>query len=378
MATTTANKKENSPHVGRDYSDWSKGPSSRCRVEVEQNPTPFSVGKDYSGYSHGPARRQSASCEANQANRARKARQPEASFEPPGSWRRETIAVVMTCHNRAALTARCIESILKCTVPQNVSLRLYLTDDGSTDGTSDIARKLFPEAVVSRGDGSLYWCGGMRLSMQKALADGADFVLWLNDDVVLNPTAISDAYDTYKSSGPRSIAIGSTSESPGGAITYGGLRSRTRAIIDPRIEEEYSVVDPRSEQTCDTMAGQFVLIPRLVAQEVGPIEPGFTHWLGDVDYGYRARKKGIRLKLISRISGTCAPNPRQASWKEPEQSLSKQFKKLNSIKGLASGERMLYYRRHGGCTWWLAWAAPYFGQILSHAGKHSKSLSLKS
>ena len=193
------------------------------------------------------------------------------------------LAVVMTCFNRTTLTSRCIESLKACELPNKIKFRVYLTDDGCTDDTAAKALELCPDAVISKGDGSLYWCGGMRLSMQAALADGADFVLWLNDDVVLDPGAINAAWQTYKSGSKSSIVIGSTVDPSTGTLNYGGLKPRgqwgvrTMSVIDPRIESQYSIVDPTKQAHCETMAGQFVLIPRAVALKVAQIEPLFTH-----------------------------------------------------------------------------------------------------
>lgn len=45
------------------------------------------------------------------------------------------IAVLMTCHNRRALTVRCLESL--AAQPGFTASALFLVDDGSSDGTGD-------------------------------------------------------------------------------------------------------------------------------------------------------------------------------------------------------------------------------------------------
>ncbi len=295
------------------------------------------------------------------------------------------IAVIMTCHNRSGVTRRCLESIVACTLPPAVKLKVYLTDDGCSDDTVAMVRKIVPDAVISAGDGSLYWCGGMRLSMSTALEDGADFVLWLNDDVVLEKDSIEAAWRTLPvqsrnvsahekpgmSAIAKNIVVGSTVNPETGKLNYGGLKprggfkSRTVSVVDPRIESQYEIVDPGKEAECETMAGQFVLIPRAVALEVGEIETAFVHWLGDVDYGYRARALGVRLRLIPKPIGSCPANKIVESWKIPDEGkLSDYWRKMNSIKGLNWKERMIYYKRHAGCGWWLGWLLPYVTQVI--------------
>lgn len=284
------------------------------------------------------------------------------------------IGVVMTCHNRARTTERCLQSLLQCRLPRRVRLKLYLTDDGCTDDTVQAARTLVPDATIISADGSLFWCGGMRVAMRAALEDGADFVLWLNDDVVLAPDAFMSAWRSMATHIPRKtghcITVGSTTNPETGHLNYGGLRPvgscrlRLFSVVDPRIAGQYEIVDPARESQCETMAGQFVLIPREVALAVGEIEPKFIHWLGDVDYGYRARKLGFALRLIDRPVGTCPSNGIVESWKRPDSnSLGEYWHKLNSIKALNWRERLIYYRRHAGAGWWLGWALPYLVQV---------------
>lgn len=387
MALQTTGPSSDNSSVGRDYSEWSRGPEHRSTVALAEA---LPVGQDFSGYSHGPAARrrksdtpviEQATSKTERCSRSHTARRRFADYvdrddihsQKRAATKCDTvIAIVMTCHNRAAITTRCIESIKRCAIPAGVKVKVYLTDDGCTDGTSDAVRSMVPDAIVSEGDGSLFWCGGMRLSMQRAIKDNADFVLWLNDDVVLYPTAIADALNSYCAGSKNSIVIGSTVDTVTPAVTYGGLVAKKGIatsicnVIDPRIESQYQTVDPEIAPSCETMCGNFVLIPGSVAQEVGDIESKFTQWLGDVDYGYRARAKGVQLRLIRKIIGTCASNSRQEMWREPEPTFKEYFHKIHSTKGLASKERMHYYRRHGGAAWWLAWALPYIRQLVSY------------
>jgi GT2 family glycosyltransferase len=78
------------------------------------------------------------------------------------------IAVIITVYNRREKTLECLRHLF---AQDNCGLQItvYLTDDGSTDGTGDEVRRLFPQVVVSRGNGSLFWTGGMNLSWELAM-----------------------------------------------------------------------------------------------------------------------------------------------------------------------------------------------------------------
>jgi len=79
---------------------------------------------------------------------------------------------------------------LEASCPGTVG-RILLVDDASTNGVVEEARHRFQEMEVLRGNGSLWWCGGMRLGMQRAMEQGVDAVVWLNHDCLPDPGTIA-------------------------------------------------------------------------------------------------------------------------------------------------------------------------------------------
>lgn len=123
-------------------------------------------------------------------------------------------------------------------------------------------------------------------------------------------------------------------------------------------------VEPSGKlQRCDTMNGNCVLIPREVAQSVGNISPEFTHKIGDMDYGLRARAKGFPLWVAPTYIGECSRNP-PPLWVNPEAPLKTRLKVLRSPKGLSPAEWIVYARRHAGIRWPLYWLTLYMRALL--------------
>lgn len=108
-----------------------------------------------------------------------------------------TMAVLLSCFNRREKTLACLKALFGQNRPSGCSLEVFLTDDASTDGTVEAVRNLFPAARVLAGTGSLYWNGGMRLSFEEALKGDYDYYLWLNDDTLLDPGALTAMLHTH-------------------------------------------------------------------------------------------------------------------------------------------------------------------------------------
>ena len=88
------------------------------------------------------------------------------------------IAVIITCHNRKEKTLHCLTNLFeakKAYGHNEVRLAVFLTDDGCTDGTAEAVDQLFDrhEIHIIKGDGSLYWPGGMRAARREALKEKA-------------------------------------------------------------------------------------------------------------------------------------------------------------------------------------------------------------
>ena len=135
------------------------------------------------------------------------------------------IAALMACHNRVACTTKSVRS-LKTQAVLGVSLDLFLVDDGSRDGTAQAVRDIFPQATILIGDGTLFWCGGVRWAFEQAIKKHYDFYLWLNDDTTLDQDALARMLDTYRTvstgGNDATVIVGSTRDPKTGLFTYGG------------------------------------------------------------------------------------------------------------------------------------------------------------
>lgn len=199
----------------------------------------------------------------------------------------------------------------------------------------------------------------MRLAFTRAVPTRPDYLLWLNDDVVLDRDALKRLLATYAAlcarRKPLSVVAGSTRDPQTGATTYGGVRrtSLLRRMAFAR------VAPTDTPQSCDTMNGNVVLVPRSVYSVVGNIDETFTHAMGDLDYGLRARSAGCQVFLAPGHVGTCSANPRAGTFRDETLSRRERLRLVDSPKGLPFSEWAALCRRHGGPLWPALALSPY-------------------
>ena len=204
------------------------------------------------------------------------------------SFNNKQLAVLITCHNRRDTTLACLKALYQQNL--DVIIDVFLVDDGSSDGTTEAINSYYPDVNIIEGNGNLFWAGGMRLAFAKAMKYGYGYYLWLNDDTILEPQALNDLLNIHDNLAKRghanSIVVGSTKDAVTGEATYGGA-------VQSKLwyTKKFEFVEPgQTIQQCDTLFGNCVLIPGLVAAKVGNIDDVFIHRMADIDYGLRAQE----------------------------------------------------------------------------------------
>ncbi|MBD2504260.1 glycosyltransferase family 2 protein [Anabaena azotica] len=273
-----------------------------------------------------------------------------------------TIAVIMTCHNRRNTTLTCLQALYQ----QKHHFDVYLTDDGSSDGTAEAVKAKYPQVNILQGNGNLFWVGGMHLAFGKAMQNNYDYYMWLNDDTYLEPNALDKLLEVHQNltaqGYPDSIVVGSTQDPITKKATYGGAVKSQKWYSN-----KFEFLEPTLEvQRCDAMYGNCVLIPQSVTAKVGNIDTAFIHSLGDLDYALRARKLGCHVWVAPGHIGTCTKNSVRNSWVDPNLNILERLKKVSHIKGFPIKPWATFCSRHSGAFWIFYFFLPYIRAIIGY------------
>jgi len=200
------------------------------------------------------------------------------------------IFIIIPVYNRKDLTRNCLLSLYKQTYR---NFEIVICDDGSTDGTSEMIKKEFPEVVLLKGNGNLYWSGAYNRCLRYILekANDEDYVLSLNDDVDFdggyllelskvahdNPDTLimSVVYDKEK----RSKIV-----DPGYNINL--ITMRQHPVKNISLDTEYAPVN--------SVWGRGLLIAVKIAKRIGLTDERHFLQMGDYDLNFRYRKNKIK------------------------------------------------------------------------------------
>lgn len=166
---------------------------------------------------------------------------------------------------------------------------LILVDDGSTDGTSEFVSGQYPQVNLIRGDGNLWWGGGMRLGMQFALDQGAEIIFWLNHDCFPVPGAFEKIASVLKNPDVGCVSGWCRINGyPDYAVSPGFSALRPLTIVG---DSELVVAEG--------LNGNFVGFRSDVVMEVGlPDAKAFPHY-GDGVYTLRFSRVGYKVLVCT-------------------------------------------------------------------------------
>ena len=94
----------------------------------------------------------------------------------------DKIAIIIPVFNRKNTTLNCLYQLQNIT-RKGFAIDIIVIDDGSTDGTSDALRQNYPDTILLKGGGNLWWSGGVNKGFEYALKEKYEFVYTINDDV---------------------------------------------------------------------------------------------------------------------------------------------------------------------------------------------------
>jgi GT2 family glycosyltransferase len=197
------------------------------------------------------------------------------------------------------VTLACLEALACLDYP---SWRLVLVDNGCADFTADEIARRFPGGLYLRSETNLGFAGGSNLGMRSALAAGAAFVWFLNNDAAPERTALTELVSAAE--GPPAAAIVGAKilrrDAPRRIDSVAlGVDLRTgRMLLVGHDEDDRGQYDGLSR--VDAVTGCAMLVERAACEKLGGFDESFFSYLEDADLCLRARAAGLGVAFAPR------------------------------------------------------------------------------
>jgi len=206
------------------------------------------------------------------------------------------VAIILLNWNGKKDTLECLASLEKASYPNR---EVIVVDNGSHDGSVQVIREQFPTILLIETFHNLGYAGGNNAGIDHAMRRGAEYILLLNNDTVVEPDFLSHM-------------VASAEEKPRGGI-FGAkiLRYKEPEILDhmagcwngKRAEFDslgYGMRDRGqfdAMQETDYVCGCAFLLRRSVVERVGKLDPNFFLLWEETDLCARAKRAGFEIWL---------------------------------------------------------------------------------
>lgn len=210
------------------------------------------------------------------------------------------VSVILICWNSLELTSEAVRSLIKFT--KKTSLEILIIDNASTDDSATELKRRFPQLNVIAASENLGFAAGNNKAL--GIASGRH-VLLLNSDTIQTENAVDKAVE-YLDANLDVGVLGIMHRNDDATQSYqpsayqfpkpwqnamrvllGAIRSRRLTVLSP----------VPLESDVDWVTGSFFLIRRECLQTVGFLDERFFVYAEDIDWCFRARKAGWKIRF---------------------------------------------------------------------------------
>lgn len=261
------------------------------------------------------------------------------------------IAILIPVFNGLNFTTKCLSGIdqqLHGLKDDSNIFKIIVIDDGSTDGTGEWILENYPNIELLRGDGNLWWSGGINKGCHHAMDNlGCDYVLWWNNDIRADNNYFRNLLNIVKETSAGTI-VGSKiyfADQPDLIWSMGGIFNSKSGYKRMTGYKERDSGEFNKVVSADWLPGMGTLIHRSVFEKIGFVnEKDFPQYHGDSDFTYRAKLSGFEIIV----------NPALKIWNDKSKSgiqhnnnTRKFFQSLFSIRSNNHiGKDVLFYRKY--------------------------------
>ena len=204
------------------------------------------------------------------------------------------VAVIVLCYNERNWLERCLTSVLATDDP---NFRVYLVDNGSSDGSAEFVMSAFPSVTIVRNSRNLGFAGGNNEGIRAAVTDRAEFVVLLNPDTWVERDWLREMREIFAADSSIGVATAMILQYDGQEFdknclqilqdTSGFVQDAWAGRVKPWYETESG-------------SGAALMARRSFYEAVGVIDPEFFIYFEEIDLLRRGRFHGQKAAISTR------------------------------------------------------------------------------
>ncbi len=210
------------------------------------------------------------------------------------------VHIIVLTWNEYNDTVECLESLGKINYS---NYKIILVDNGSRDGSIQKLRERFgkdEKVRIIANEKNLGFAGGNNVGIKYAMNKGADAVLLINNDTIVDPNFLTELVKAEKENKQAGI-LGSKIYYEGDPKRIWSAGGKVSKLLTKGVHIGYDEIDNgQYDETKkrDYLTGCCLLIKKEVIKKIGVLADDYFLYYEDTDYCLRARKAGYDCLYI--------------------------------------------------------------------------------
>lgn len=261
------------------------------------------------------------------------------------------ISVILNT-NRRDDTLACLASLAQSTYARHAVIVL---DNASTDGSVEAIRTRFPTTEIIQLTSNLGYAGNNNVGIRAALAQGADWVLVLNEDTLLDPQCVHELV----AAGERHPRIGIVGplvyhhDDPTVVQSAGGAFGPAWEALHIGQNED-DVGQYHETRPVQWITGCAIMVRRAAIEQLGVLDERFFYYWEEVDWCIRLARGGWTILHV----------PAARLW---HKGVQRDYKPKPSVAYYDTRNRFLLLSNHRAPM--RVWLGAWFGTIRTLASQ---------
>lgn len=204
------------------------------------------------------------------------------------------IYIILVNYNGFNDTCECLESIIKSTYK---NFKILIVDNNSLDGSGMRLKKKYPQYEYILSDTNLGFAEANNIAYKHALKNGAEYVLLLNNDTIIDKNMIQKLIDQSNNNivtVPKMYYYLEKNK-----IWYGGGEiSKTKGTVYHIGEKKFDSNKYSKTKEVSFATGCCILIHKDILNEIGLFDKKYFMYCEDFDFSIRLIKSNKKILYV--------------------------------------------------------------------------------
>ena len=212
----------------------------------------------------------------------------------------KNLAIIIPTFNRKLYLFNLLNEITSM-IHSNFCVDIIVVVDGSKDGTIEMISENFDQVHIVKGTGNWWYTKSINKGLEYAFKFDIDYILTLNDDILLKENFFEELYKAILKSPEKSI-IGASSITKTQPEKILSLGVKKIIVWRYKLLPYHNIFTIKKDISCleglhqsEVLPGRGMLFPTEIAKRINGFDEKFPQYHSDYDFSLRAKKKGYKL-----------------------------------------------------------------------------------